>query len=111
MSYDEALADRIRNLVSSQAGISEKQMFGGIAFLIYGNMAIAASGQGGILVRVDPKQTEELLANTEATMMEMRGVSMPGWLRLTSKDVQDDEELTRWVKLGVEYALTLLPKE
>src|SRR5215475_11453355 len=103
MSYDEALAGRIRNLISSQAGVSEKEMFGGLAFLVHGNMTIAASGQGGVLVRVDPKQTEELLSTTKATMMEMRGVSMPGWLRLTSKDVEDDEELSRWVQRGVAY--------
>jgi hypothetical protein len=82
MAYDEDLADRIRELVGSEANLTEKKMFGGLAFLIGGNMAVAASSQGGVLVRVDPAQSETLVATTTARPMEMGGRSMQGWLRL-----------------------------
>ncbi len=86
MAYDEALAERIRELVAKEKGLSEKKMFGGLAFLVGGNMAIAASGQGGILVRVDPAQSEKLVATTKASVAVMRGRAMPGWLRVDSAD-------------------------
>src|SRR5207237_7803572 len=82
MAYDDELADRIRSLLGNRSDLTEQKMFGGLAFLVGGNMAIAASGQGGILVRVDPEESDELVATTPAEMMEMRGRSMAGWLRV-----------------------------
>ncbi|MGN6430333.1 MAG: TfoX/Sxy family protein [Gaiellaceae bacterium] len=110
MAYDEGLADRIRELVGSEPALTEKKMFGGLAFLIGGNMAIAASGQGGLLVRVDPDRSDELVATTPATPMEMRGREMAGWLRVDSDDVQEQPELARWIELGTTYAKSLPPK-
>jgi len=110
MAYDEDLADRIRALVGDRAGLTEKKMFGGLAFLIGGNMAIAASGQGGILVRVDPEDSDELVASTPAQMMEMRGRTMAGWLRVDTADVDDEGALGEWVERGTAYAASLPPK-
>ena len=110
MAYDEDLAARIRKLVADEAALSEKKMFGGLAFLIGGNMAIAASGQGGILVRVDPEESDELVATTPAEPMEMRGRQMAGWLRVDTADVADDRMLGEWVDRGSAYAGSLPPK-
>ena len=110
MAYDEDLADRIRELVVGESALTEKKMFGGLAFLIDGNMAIAASGQGGILVRVDPAQSDALVAKTSARLMEMRGRSMQGWLRVDSEDVRTKRQLARWVGLGTTYAHSLPAK-
>src|SRR5215218_2038122 len=88
VAYDEELADRIRELLGSEPGLTEQKMFGGLAFLIGGNMAIAASGQGGVLVHVDPEQSDELVATTSARLMEMRGRRMKGWLRVDAEDVR-----------------------
>jgi TfoX/Sxy family transcriptional regulator of competence genes len=110
VAYDEELAARIRDLVGSEPALTEKKMFGGLAFLIGGNMAIAASGQGGVLVRVDPEQSDELVATTAARPMEMRGREMAGWLRVDSDDVREQAELTNWVELGTTYARSLPPK-
>jgi hypothetical protein len=107
MAYDVELAGRIRALIGAEPGLSEKKMFGGLAFLIGGNMAIAASGQGGILARVDPEESDALVANTTARPMEMRGREMRGWLRVDSDDVGTDAELTKWVDLGATYARSL----
>jgi hypothetical protein len=106
MAYDEALAARIRELVSTEEGVSEQKMFGGLAFLVNGNMAVAASGQGGILVRVDPAESAELVETTQAEEMVMRGRSMAGWLRLDPAD----DELAGWVERGVSFARSLPPK-
>ena len=108
MAYDEHLAARIRTLLEGQADLTEKKMFGGLAFLIGGNMAVAASGQGGVLVRVDPDASDELVATTPASFMEMRGRSMRGWLRVDADDVSIDKELAAWVERGTAYA-RLLP--
>jgi TfoX/Sxy family transcriptional regulator of competence genes len=110
MPYDEELADRIRTLIGDRGDLTEKKMFGGLAFLIGGNMAIAASGQGGILVRVDPEESDELVATTPAEPMEMRGRRMTGWLRVDSADVADDSVLGSWAERGVNYAGSLPPK-
>jgi TfoX/Sxy family transcriptional regulator of competence genes len=110
MAYDEELAERIRSLVGNRAGLTEKRMFGGLAFLIGGNMAIAASGQGGILVRVDPDESEKLVASTPAEMTEMRGRTMAGWLGVDTADVADDGALAGWVERGTAYAASLPPK-
>jgi hypothetical protein len=110
VAYDEELADRMRQLVAGEPGLSEQKMFGGLAFLIGGNMAVAASGQGGILVRVDPGLSDELLSTTEARPMEMRGRTMDGWLRVDSEHVATNDELAKWVELGVGYARSLPAK-
>ena len=85
-------------------------MFGGLAFLVGGNMAIAASGQGGLLVRVDPEESDQLVSSTEATTMEMRGREMKGWLRVASEHVGTREQLAEWVERGTSYARSLPPK-
>ena len=110
MAYDEVLADRIRELVAGEPGLAERKMFGGLAFLIRGNMAVAASGQGGVLVRVDPVESAALVAATSARLMEMRGRQMPGWLRVDPDDVRTGPELARWVELGTTYARSLPAK-
>jgi hypothetical protein len=110
MAYDEVLAGRIRDLVEGESGLTEQKMFGGLAFLIGGNMAVAASGQGGVLVRVDPAESAALLATTDAQPMEMRGRQMAGWLRVAPEDVRTRPQLARWVQLGTAYARSLPPK-
>ena len=110
MAYDEDLAERIRELVGLERRVTEKKMFGGLAFLIAGNMAVAASGQGGVLVRVDPAESDRLLATTKARLMEMGGRTMSGWLRLESQDVRTKRQLAKWVGLGVTYAKSLPSK-
>ena len=110
MAYDEKLADRIRELIGDQPDVTEKKMFGGLAFLIRGNMAVAASGQGGALVRVDPDRSESLVTTTNARPMEMRGRQMQGWLRVDPQDVRTKRELAKWVNLGTTYARSLPPK-
>jgi len=110
MAYDEELAARIRELLAGKKGVTEKKMFGGLAFLVGGNMAVAASGQGGLMVRVDPAESDALVAKTAATMVEMRGRQMPGWLRLTSEDVRTKRELAKWVERGSAYAGSLPAK-
>jgi hypothetical protein len=110
VAYDEELADRIRELLGAESGLMEKKMFGGLAFLIGGNMAVAASGQGGVLVRVDPAQSDGLVTTTNARLMEMRGRRMKGWLRVDPDDVRTKRQLTKWVKLGATYARSLPAK-
>ena len=110
MAYDEDLAQRIRNLVAGGPDVTEKKMFGGLAFLVGGNMAVGASGEGGILVRVDPEETEALVASTNAHVMEMRGRSMRGWLRVDDEHLRSEDELERWVERGVAYARSLRAK-
>ena len=110
MAYDEQLADRIRTQIGGEPRLGEQKMFGGLAFLVGGNMAIAASGQGGLLVRVDPAQTDELVSSTAAYSFEMRGRPMQGWLRVDAGDVATDAELARWVELGAAYARSLPAK-
>ena len=110
MAYDEELADRIRELLGDEPGLSEQKMFGGLAFLIGGNMAIAASGQGGILVRADPDESDTLAATTKAEVMEMRGRQMAGWLRVAAGDVATQDELAQWVHIGRSYAASLPAK-
>jgi TfoX/Sxy family transcriptional regulator of competence genes len=107
VAYDEELADRIRDLVGRDSALTEKKMFGGLAFLIGGNMAVAASGQGGLLVRVDPAQSDKLVATTNAYPMEMRGRSMQGWLRVDPEDLRTKRQLAKWVELGTTYARSL----
>ena len=110
MAYDEQLADRIRALLDTEADRSEKRMFGGLAFLLGGNMALAASGQGGLMVRVPPEQTAELIEEPGAAPFEMRGKPMDGWIRVDADAVEDEEPLQRWVGIGVGRARSLPPK-
>jgi TfoX/Sxy family transcriptional regulator of competence genes len=110
VAFDEDLADRIRELVSGEPALSEKKMFGGLAFLIAGNMAISASGQGGVLVRVDPEESDKLVASTNARVAVMRGRPMPGWLRVGPEDLRTKGQLAKWAKLGTTYARSLPAK-
>jgi TfoX/Sxy family transcriptional regulator of competence genes len=110
MAYDEDLANRIRELIALEPGVTEKKMFGGLAFLIGGHMAVAASRQGGLMVRVDPEETDALLAKPHAAPFEMRGRALPGWLRVTDEGVRTKRRLEPWVKRGVAYARSLPPK-
>ena len=110
VAYDEDLANRIRELLAAEDAVTEKRMFGGLAFLVAGNMAVAASGQGGLMVRCDPDDTDELVAKPHASRMVMRGRAMDGWLRLESEGVRTKRQLEPWVKRGVAYARDLPPK-
>ena len=110
MAYDEDLADRIREATSDVDGLAEKRMFGGLAFLVNGNMAVAASGQGGLMLRVDPARSDELVDDAQVTRMEMRGKPMDGWLRVSLDAVAEDAALRRWVDIGVGYAASLPPR-
>lgn len=107
MAYDTELADRIRFLIGTGPGVTEKKMFGGLAFLVGGNMAISASGRGGALVRVDPAEASSLVATANATLAVMGGRTMPGWLRVSSEDLEADDQLTEWVNRSVRYARSL----
>jgi hypothetical protein len=110
VAYDEDLANRIRALIAAEPAVTEKKMFGGLAFLVGGNMAVSASGQGGLLVHVDPDETEPLLELPHASRMEMRGREMNGWLRVAAEGLETDGELEPWVSRGVAYARSLPPK-
>jgi TfoX/Sxy family transcriptional regulator of competence genes len=109
MAYDEELAERIRGLLPD-IPVTEKKMFGGLAFLVGGHMAVAASGKGGLMVRCDPADTDRLVGEAGASRMEMRGREMDGWLRVSSDAVDDDTALERWVGVGTSYAQGLPPK-
>jgi TfoX/Sxy family transcriptional regulator of competence genes len=110
MAYDEDLANRLRELLAGDATVAEKAMFGGLAFLVNGNMAVAASGQGGLMVRVDPAQSDHLVSTTTARPMEMRGRAMAGWLRVDADSVRTKRQLQKWVTIGTGYARSLAPK-
>ena len=110
MAYDEDLAGRIREQLGMQAGVTEKRMFGGLAFLVGGHMAVAASGQGGLLVRADPEDGAALIADGAAEPMVMRGREMTGWLRVPADAVADDAQLAEWVRRGVACARSLPEK-
>jgi hypothetical protein len=110
MVYDEELADRIRECIDDQPDLTERRMFGGLAFMINGHMAVSASGQGGLLLRVDPAQTDALVAKPNADRFVMRGRAMDGWLRVGPDGVRTQRDLKRWVTIGVHYASTLPPK-
>jgi TfoX/Sxy family transcriptional regulator of competence genes len=110
MAYDEDLANRIRELLADEPGVVEKKMFGGLAFLIGGNMSVSASGKGGLLLRCDPDQTDTLVAKPHAERFEMRGRAMDGWLRVDADGVRTKRDLKRWVDVGVKYARSLPAK-
>jgi TfoX/Sxy family transcriptional regulator of competence genes len=110
MAYDEELANRIREQLAGESGLTEQKMFGGLAFLIGGNMAIGVSGQGGVLVRADPEESVRLVETTPAELMEMRGKQMRGWLRVGAEHVRTKRQLAKWVELGATYARSLPAK-
>ena len=110
MPYDEDLANRIRELIAGTDAVTEKKMFGGLAFLVGGNMAVAASGQGGLMVRVDPKETDALLERPHTRPFEMRGRPMDGWLRVDDEGVRTKRQVEPWVRRGVAYASSHPPK-
>ncbi len=110
MAYDEELANRVRELISGEDGVVEKRMFGGLAFLIGGNMSVSVSGQGGLLLRVDPAETDALVSRPHAERFVMRGRAMAGWLRIAPEGVGTQRQLERWVARGVRYARSLPPK-
>jgi TfoX/Sxy family transcriptional regulator of competence genes len=111
MAHDEALAERIRDLLDGERGVTEKKMFGGLAFLIGGNMAVAASGQGGILVRVDPEESDTLVDTSRAEVAVMRGRPMTGWLRVAPEHLRTKPQLSKWVRLGTAFARSLPAKQ
>jgi TfoX/Sxy family transcriptional regulator of competence genes len=110
MAYDEELANRIREAVQAESGLTEKAMFGGLAFLINGNMAVSASSKGGLLLRIDPAQAGSLVSEPHVQRFEMRGREMDGWLRVDAQALDIEDDLTRWVGHGVTYARSLPPK-
>jgi TfoX/Sxy family transcriptional regulator of competence genes len=110
MAYDEDLANRIRELILTEDGVTEQRMFGGLAFLIDGNMSVSASGQGGLMLRVDPSETDALLQKPHARPFEMRGRVMQGWLRVDAEGLRTKRQLERWVARGVAYARSLPSK-
>ena len=110
MAYDEELADRIRELLATDHDVTEKKMFGGLAFLIGGHMSVSASGRGGLLLRCDPEDTDTLIRQPHVGRFEMRGRAMDGWLRVDADGVESREELEHWVAVGVDYARSLPPK-
>jgi hypothetical protein len=109
VAYDAELAERIRAVVQDEPDLTEKRMFGGLAFLIAGNMAVSASSQGGLLLRVDPAMTESLIREPQVRRFEMRGRAMDGWLRVDVEALVDDDALRHWVSYGVRYARSLPP--
>jgi TfoX/Sxy family transcriptional regulator of competence genes len=111
MAYDEDLANRIRELLADEKGITEMKMFGGLAFLINGNMSVGASGQGGLMLRVEPEETDALAGKPHARPFEMRGKAMQGWLRVDSEGLRTKRQLEPWVRRGVAYARSLPPKK
>ena len=110
MAYDETLANRLRELLAGEHGITEKKMFGGLAFLLNGHMTVSVSGQGGLLARVDPAQTDAALARPHASLMEMRGRTMDGWIRVAPEGIKTKRQLEPWVKRSLSYVKTLAPK-
>jgi TfoX/Sxy family transcriptional regulator of competence genes len=110
MAYDEDLANRLRELLADEDGITEKKMFGGLAFLLHGHMSVSASGQGGLLARIDPAETDAVLAKPDVSLMEMRGRTMDGWVRVAPDGVKTKAQLAAWVRRSVDYVKTLPPK-
>jgi TfoX N-terminal domain len=111
VAYDKELVARLRDLLNDEPRLTEMKMFGGLAFLINGNMAIAASGQGGILVRVDPSESDKLVDPSNAEIVVMRNRPMDGWLRVRSENLGTKRQLAKWVELGTTYARSLPVKK
>ncbi len=111
MAYDEDLANRLRELLADEAGITEKKMFGGLAFLLHGNMSVSASRNGGLLVRIDPATTEAALARSHVALTEMGGRTMDGWITVAPEGLKTKRQLAGWVNRGLAFARTLTPKQ
>jgi TfoX N-terminal domain len=110
MAYDEALAERVRDRLADEPGLTEKKMFGGLAFLLEGNMAVGLTGTDGLLVRLGPDDTEAALARPHTRLFGMGGRTMKGWIVVAAEGVAEDDDLARWVDQGVAYARSLPPK-
>lgn len=110
MSFDESIAERIRSFVGLEYAISERRMFGGVAFLLHGHMAVAASSHGGIMVRVPPEEAEAVLALPHTSPMVMSGRETRGWVRVSAEGCASDADLREWVDRGLEQARSLPPK-
>jgi TfoX/Sxy family transcriptional regulator of competence genes len=111
MAFDQDLANRIREVVQDEPGLSETRMFGGLAFLVHGNMAVGASSQGGLLLRIDPALGDSLVDGQHIRRFEMRGKEMDGWLRVDLEALTADDELRSWVGHGLAFARSLPPKK
>ena len=111
MAYDEALAEKVRKLVAGEPGLTEKRMFGGLAMLLNGNMAVAVRGRGGLMIRVDPDTSDPMLDEPGASIAVMQGRPMRGWIVVETEAVAKAADLKRWVKRGTAYASTLPPKK
>jgi TfoX/Sxy family transcriptional regulator of competence genes len=110
MAYDEDLANRLRELLADEDGVTEKKMFGGLAFLLHGHMSVSASGRGGLLARIAPEETDKMLEKEHVSLMEMGGRTMDGWLRVAPEGLKTKRQLEPWVKRSVGYVKTLPPK-
>jgi hypothetical protein len=110
MAYDEDLANRLRELLADEAAITERKMFGGLAFLLRGNMSVSASRNGGLLARIDPDDTDAALTRPHVTLMEMGGRTMDGWITVAPEGLKTKRELAAWVKRSVAFVKTLPPK-
>ena len=110
MAYDEELAERIRVLLVDEPAMNEKKMFGGLGFMLDGNMAFGASSMGGLMVRIDPEDSDELVARPGAGFFEMKGRTMGGWLHIAGEDLAEDEILSDWLSIGIDFAASLPPK-
>src|SRR3954453_17859942 len=110
MPYDEDLANRLRQLLAAEDAVTERKMFGGLAFLVHGNMSVSASRNGGLLARIDPAETGEALKRPHVGLVEMRGRTMDGWVTVAPAGVKTKRELARWVKRSLGFVKTLPPK-
>lgn len=110
MAYDDVLAQRIRDIVRGEPGLSEKRMFGGLAFLVHGNLAVSASSQGGLLVRIDPADAQSLTSLPGARRFEMRGREVDGWLGVDVAALASEDDVRHWVDTGLTYARSLPAK-
>jgi TfoX/Sxy family transcriptional regulator of competence genes len=111
LAYDEDLANRIRALLGDVENLTEKRMFGGLGFSVNGNLAVSASGRGGLLVRIEPSETAALLERAHVGPFETRGRALNGWLRVDDDGIHTKRQLEGWVKRGVAYASSLAPKQ
>ena len=110
MAYDPLLAERLRDELATEPDVTERKMFGGLAFLLGGHMTAVASGQGGVMLRADPATSDVLVATTPAEFAVMRGKEMAGWLRLDSAAVEDDQTFAEWIERAVAVARALPAK-
>jgi len=110
MAHDEDLANRLREQLADEEGVAEKAMFGGLAFLLHGNMAVTASSRGGLMLRVGTEASEDALARPHTKLIEMRGRPMPGWIHVSAEGVKTKRQLGGWVRRGVRFTRTLPPK-